>query len=58
MSTYTKQEQTCMIENNKATAKSRCTMCCRCISSCPQQAITLLGDTIIVQYRYEQYVKE
>jgi len=47
-----------MIENNKATAKSRCTMCCRCISSCPQQAITLLGDTIIVQYRYEQYVKE
>ena len=47
-----------VIKNNKATAESRCTMCYRCISSCPQQAITLLGDTVVEQCRYERYVKE
>ena len=44
-----------VIENNKAVAKNRCTMCYRCISSCPQQAITLLGDTVVEQCRYERY---
>ena len=32
----------------------RCTMCYRCISSCPQKAITLLGKEVIEQTRYEK----
>lgn len=46
------------LENGRAAAGSRCTMCYRCISSCPSQAITLLGKTVIEQGRYEKYVKE
>ncbi|MGN0268120.1 MAG: EFR1 family ferrodoxin [Lachnospiraceae bacterium] len=34
---------------------SRCTMCYRCISSCPEQAITLLGERVQEQYRFEKY---
>lgn len=44
-----------MLKNSKATAGNRCTMCYRCISSCPKQAITLLGDTVIEQCRYDRY---
>lgn len=33
----------------------RCTMCYRCISSCPKQAITLLGQKVIEQTRYEKF---
>lgn len=43
------------IEGNKAIAGSKCTMCYRCISSCPKQAITLLGDQVREQCRYEKY---
>ncbi len=46
-----------MVKNNKASAKGRCTMCYRCISLCPQKAITLLGDKVVEQCRYERYVK-
>lgn len=46
-----------VIESNKAVAKNRCTMCYRCISSCPQQAITLLGDTVVEQCRYVWRIK-
>lgn len=46
------------IKNGKAVAGNRCTMCYRCISSCPQQAVMLLGETVIEQCRYERYVKE
>lgn len=42
------------VKNNKAVAGNHCTMCYRCISSCPVQAITLLGDSVITQYRYEK----
>ena len=36
---------------------SRCTMCYRCISSCPEQAITLLGERVQEQYRFEKIAK-
>lgn len=43
------------IEENKAIAGEKCTMCYRCISLCPKQAITLLGDQVYEQCRYEKY---
>lgn len=43
------------IEENKAIAGSKCTMCYRCISLCPKQAITLLGNQVREQCRYEKY---
>ena len=45
------------IEGNRATSGNRCTMCYRCISLCPQKAITLLGDTVKEQCRYEKYAQ-
>lgn len=45
------------IEGNRATSGNRCTMCYRCISLCPQKAITLLGDTVTEQCRYEKYAQ-
>lgn len=47
-----------MLENGRAKAGNRCTMCYRCISSCSVQAITLLGDTVVEQCRYGRYIKE
>ena len=44
------------IENGKAVARYRCTMCYRCISSCPKKAITLLGDKVVEQCRFEKYM--
>ncbi len=43
------------VKNSKATAGGHCTMCYRCVNSCPQQAITLLGDTVVEQCRYDRY---
>ncbi|MDY4909674.1 MAG: 4Fe-4S binding protein, partial [Candidatus Fimenecus sp.] len=43
------------LRDGKATAEDRCTMCYRCISRCPQKAITLLGDEVIEQCRFEKY---
>lgn len=43
------------IQDNKAVAGQKCTMCYRCISSCPNQAITLLGQKVIEQCRFEKY---
>ena len=43
------------IENRKAVAHGQCTMCYRCISSCPKQAITLIGDKVQEQCRFEKY---
>ena len=43
------------VNNNRAVAGGKCTMCYRCISRCPQKAITLLGDEIVEQCRYEKY---
>lgn len=46
------------LEKGRAKAENRCTMCYRCISSCPAKAITLLGDTVVEQCRYDRYIKE
>ena len=43
------------IENGKAKANNQCTMCYRCISHCPKEAITLLGKEVVEQVRYEKY---
>lgn len=40
------------MKNGKPCPDSRCTMCYRCISSCPKQAITLVGDKVLMQYRF------
>ncbi len=44
------------MEDEKAVSGNRCTMCYRCISLCPQKAITLLGDQVMEQCRYEKYI--
>ena len=44
------------IKEGKACAGSQCTMCYRCISSCPKQAITLLGNKVQEQCRFEKYL--
>lgn len=44
------------VENGKAVAGNRCTMCYRCISSCPKKAITLLGNEVVEQCRYDKYI--
>lgn len=43
------------MKDNQAVSGERCTMCYRCISLCPQKAITLLGDKVWEQCRYEKY---
>ena len=45
------------IENCKAVASAKCTMCYRCVDYCPKQAITLLGKTIYEQPTYERNSK-
>lgn len=44
------------VSNDIAKAKEDCTMCYRCINKCPQQAITLLGKTVIEQGTIEKYL--
>ncbi len=46
------------IENGHAVSNDRCTMCYRCISTCPKQAVTLLGDKVYEQYRFDNYRKD
>ena len=43
------------IKNGRAVSGDRCTMCYRCISLCPEKAITLLGNQVTEQCRYEKY---
>lgn len=43
------------IEKGKAVSSNKCTMCYRCISLCHKQAITLIGDSVIEQCRFEKY---
>jgi ferredoxin len=43
------------ITNGKAISSDRCAMCYRCISQCPKKAITLLGDKVVEQCRFERY---
>ena len=44
------------IQNGKAVNFGKCAMCYRCISTCPQKAITLLGKEVVEQCRYEKYI--
>lgn len=44
------------INDGKAVSENRCTMCYRCISQCPQKAITLVGDEVTEQCRFEKYL--
>ncbi len=44
------------MKNGKAAAGKRCTMCYRCVSSCPKKAITLLGNEVVEQCRFERYM--
>ena len=45
------------MDNQKAVSGNKCTMCYRCISLCPQKAITLFGNTIQEQCRYNKYIE-
>ncbi len=48
--------QNIVVQGKKAISKDRCTMCYRCISQCPQKAITLIGDQVYEQCRFDKYV--
>lgn len=43
-------------ETNRAAPGTRCTMCYRCASRCPAQAITLLGKKVVEQSYVEKYL--
>lgn len=43
------------MKDNRAVSGERCTMCYRCISLCPQKAITLIENQVWEQCRYEKY---
>ena len=49
--------QNVKIENGKALASSKCTMCYRCIDHCPKQAMTLLGKRLYEQPTFEKNSK-
>lgn len=44
------------IEEGRAMAEDRCTMCYRCVNICPRQAITLIGKQVIEQGTIEKYL--
>lgn len=44
------------IKNGIAVSSDKCTMCYRCISKCPRQAITLLGKKVIEQNDINRYL--
>lgn len=43
------------IQDGRAVADKKCTMCYRCISHCPKKAITLIGNEVKEQCQYEKY---
>ena len=44
------------MDKGSAVPSDRCTMCYRCISNCPEQAITLLGKKVVEQSKIEKYL--
>lgn len=44
------------IADGQAQASGKCTMCYRCVSNCPHQAITLLGKMLYEQCKIENYI--
>ncbi len=45
-----------IVKNGIAVSSDKCTMCYRCISKCPKQAITLLGKKVIEQNDVSRYL--
>ncbi|MDR1821535.1 MAG: EFR1 family ferrodoxin [Oscillospiraceae bacterium] len=43
----------CGICKKNCPSPQKCTLCYRCFNLCPQQAITLMGDKVRLQYLYE-----
>jgi len=43
------------IEDGKAVAEGKCTMCYRCFSHCSAKALTILGTQVYEQCRFENY---
>lgn len=43
-----------IMNDNRISSKDKCTMCYKCISQCPQKAITLIGKEVVQQYRYDK----
>ena len=41
------------VKNGRALSGNKCTMCYRCFSECPKQAITIIGKKVIVQYKFD-----
>ncbi len=44
------------LENGKAAAGDKCTLCYRCFSKCPQKAITIIGKEVITQYDFRSLI--
>ncbi len=44
------------VKNGSAVSGDKCTMCYRCISKCPKQAITLLGKKVVEQNDISRYL--
>ncbi len=44
-----------ILEEGKAQPSGKCTACYRCISKCPKKAITLCGNKVTEQYRFDKY---
>ncbi|MGN0807488.1 MAG: EFR1 family ferrodoxin [Candidatus Coproplasma sp.] len=44
-----------VMEEGKAQPSGKCTACYRCVNRCPKKAITLYGDKVEEQYRFERY---
>ena len=42
-------------EDGQVISKGKCTMCYKCISHCPKQAITLLGSSVVEQTTFEKF---
>lgn len=42
------------MQEGRPVSQGQCTMCYRCISQCPQKAMTLLGKEVAEQYRFEE----
>lgn len=43
------------MEKGKAISHSQCTLCYRCFSQCPTQALTILGKQVYEQCLFEKY---
>lgn len=43
------------IQEGKAISHNQCTLCYRCFSHCPTQALTILGKQVYEQYLFEKY---